>query len=192
MRKQLKEAYDLEKFPDFVNDKLTGVKVELIDLDDGERNFTLKLTGNSANFDKAKETIKDLMSDLHGEYSVVGGEKDSLKYSADKKGNFKLSAGKNISSVVNKILEGGDIRQAIIGVKEEEQDGKIQMTASIAVDGRVDVVFYVDKDATKGEIKEAAENAFMNADLSDMEVVNSSPVNAESVDGITVPFFDFD
>ena len=35
MRKQLKEAYDLEKFPDFVNDKLTGVKVELIDLDAG-------------------------------------------------------------------------------------------------------------------------------------------------------------
>jgi hypothetical protein len=80
----------------------------------------------------------------------------------------------------------------LIGVKEDEQDGKIKMTASIAVDGRIDVEFYVDKDATVDDIKEAAENAFMEADLSDMEVVNSSPVNAESVDGITVPFFDFD
>jgi hypothetical protein len=192
MAKRLNEAYDLEKFPDFVNDKLDGVKVELTNLDSGERNFTLKLTGNSTNFDKAKETVKELMADLHGEYSVVGGEKDSLKYSADKKGNFKLSAGKNISSVVNKILEGGDIRKSLIGVKEDEQDGKIKMTASIAVDGRIDVEFYVDKDATVDDIKEAAENAFMEADLSDMEVVNSSPVNAESVDGITVPFFDFD
>lgn len=122
MRKGIKEAYDLVKFPDVVNDKLKDVKVELTDLDSGERNFTLKLTGNTANFEKAKEMIKDLMKDLHAEYSVVGGEKDSLQYSADKKGNFKLSAGKEITSVVNKILEGADITQALLYMNESDED----------------------------------------------------------------------
>lgn len=136
MRRRVNES-DLAKFPEFVNKKLNGVSVEIRDLDNGERNFTLKLTGNEAGFDAAKDTIKRFMDDLHGEYALVGNDKDALKYSADKKGNFKLSAGKEVNGVkevemkerVNKIadaiLEGQDITQAILTTPVEEAAGRL-------------------------------------------------------------------
>lgn len=107
---------DITKFPDFINDHLDSVKVSIKDLDSGKRNFTLELTGNQSDFEKAKEIIKSNMADLWGEYSVVGGDKSTIKYSADKKGNFKMSKipESNIRNAVSAILEGKDIMQSLL------------------------------------------------------------------------------
>ena len=61
---------------------------------------------------------------------------------------------------------------------------------SIAVDGRIDVEVSVPEGADRDQIKEAALNAFMNeTDISDMEVVGSSAVNASNGNGDLL--FDF-
>lgn len=55
--------------------------------------------------------------------------------------------------------------------------GKRKCYASIAIDGRIDVFFEVDENATKEEIKMAALSAFADAPLTDMEVIGNQPVN---------------
>ena len=51
---------------------------------------------------------------------------------------------------------------------------------SMAVDGRIDVE--VEAESTEEAFK-AAQEAFMDADLKDMEVIDSKPVNVSDEDG---------
>lgn len=55
-----------------------------------------------------------------------------------------------------------------------------KFVVSMAVDGRIDVE--VDAESV-AEAFEAAKDAFMDADLKDMEVVDSHPVNCSDEDG---------
>ena len=72
-------------------------------------------------------------------------------------------------------------------------DGLVDYTVSMAVDGRIDVTVRAKKTMDKAELRETlrdlAETAFMDADLSTMEVVGGYPVNASNENGDLI--FDF-
>ena len=64
---------------------------------------------------------------------------------------------------------------------------KKECNVSIAVDGRIDVRFEIDEDATKEEIKKLAMEAFLDVSLENMECIDSTPVNSE-IDGKLTDF----
>lgn len=53
----------------------------------------------------------------------------------------------------------------------------MKYTVSIAVDGRIDVEVDLPADASMDEIRQKATEGFASADLSNMDVIGTSPVN---------------
>lgn len=53
----------------------------------------------------------------------------------------------------------------------------MKYTVSIAVDGRVDVEVDLPTDASMDEIRQKAMESFASANLSNMDVIGTSPVN---------------
>lgn len=53
----------------------------------------------------------------------------------------------------------------------------MKYTVSIAVDGRVDVEVDLPADASMDEIRQKAMESFASANLSNMDVIGTSPVN---------------
>lgn len=53
----------------------------------------------------------------------------------------------------------------------------MKYTVSIAVDGRVDVEVDLPADASMDEIRQKATEGFASADLSNMDIINTNPVN---------------
>lgn len=60
----------------------------------------------------------------------------------------------------------------------QNSKGLYRATVSIAVDGRVDVSIWANKDMSNQELEDRARQEFMDADLSKMDVIGSKPVYA--------------
>lgn len=59
----------------------------------------------------------------------------------------------------------------------------MKYTVSIAVDGRVDVEVDLPANASMDEIRQKATEGFTSADLSNMDVIGTSPVNVTDENG---------
>ncbi len=58
-----------------------------------------------------------------------------------------------------------------------DSEGFAKATVSMAIDARVDVSFWIKKDASKEEIEKKAKEEFADADLTNLDVIGTKPVN---------------